>query len=333
MEFIPELLTKDPIRAMDIGAHGGLVEHWLPFLSWMRIDAFEPNKEDCERQKEASPPHVSWHPIGLARESGEHTLYVLNRSTGSSLYPVNVPVLSRYTSTSYYGLVKEMKIQCLSLSDFLEQNQKLPPNVLKLDTQGSELDILYGLEDSHWNAVLSVETEVEFLELYKDQPLFQDVHAFMLTKGFELFDLRTHRGYRLKWDEELFYLKKYLNTKGGTPLHSAQLVAGDALYLRTPEDSRVYESLSVFGKYVMSLVIYHYFDVALFAVEMAEKKGLLNATQREALFADILSFAPKPPLYLRTDLAGKISTRIRHRLGITESDYPTFWTSRRWPDQ
>src|SRR5207249_2189584 len=82
---------------------------------------------------------------------------------------------------------------------------------IKLDTQGSELDILRTVDDSQWPDVLAVEVEVEFAELYTNQPLFFDVDGFLRSKGMVLFDLRTAREYCCAHDEVAYYMKKYFD--------------------------------------------------------------------------------------------------------------------------
>jgi FkbM family methyltransferase len=60
-----------------------------------------------------------------------------------------------------------------------------PPDVLTLDTQGSELEILRGGRKTLAAHVLAVVMEVEFAPLYRDQPLFGAVLEFMAGQGFE----------------------------------------------------------------------------------------------------------------------------------------------------
>jgi hypothetical protein len=59
-------------------------------------------------------------------------------------------------------------------------------DMLKIDVQGAELDVFVGagtlLEDA-----LLIWTEVEFLPLYRDQPLFAEVERYLRDKGFQLF--------------------------------------------------------------------------------------------------------------------------------------------------
>jgi Methyltransferase FkbM domain len=59
---------------------------------------------------------------------------------------------------------------------------------IKLDTQGSELEILQGGVRA-LAGVRCVEVEVEFNPIYRGQPLFYEVDAFMRGQGFVLWKL------------------------------------------------------------------------------------------------------------------------------------------------
>jgi len=90
------------------------------------------------------------------------------------------------------------------------------PDVIKVDTQGTELDVLRGGGEL-LNSVLAVELEVEFVPQYIGQSLFSDVDIFMRQQGFMLRGLR-----RTNW-----------RTKGDhVHPHGGQIVHGDVLYLK-----------------------------------------------------------------------------------------------------
>ena len=66
----------------------------------------------------------------------------------------------------------------------LDDVEGLPPiDFLKLDVQGAELDVLRGATQTLEN-VLVIESEVEFVPLYKDQPLFGEMQVFLRERGF-----------------------------------------------------------------------------------------------------------------------------------------------------
>jgi hypothetical protein len=76
-------------------------------------------------------------------------------------------------------------VRCGPLSDFLDEREFGACNLLKIDTQGSELDVLRGAAEllARFQAVYC---EVSFLELYAGQALASEVVAYLFERGFEL---------------------------------------------------------------------------------------------------------------------------------------------------
>ena len=106
-----------------------------------------------------------------------------------------------------------------SLDNILEENNIENPDFIKLDTQGSELDILKGGINTLQSDILGLEIEVEFAKMYKDQHLFSDTDIFAKEIGFFLFDIQR------------FYFKRKMGMKlGGS---KGQITFGNSLYLVT----------------------------------------------------------------------------------------------------
>jgi hypothetical protein len=63
-----------------------------------------------------------------------------------------------------------------------------PPDYIKIDIQGAELAVLKNGERTLSSATV-VETEAEFLPIYKNQPLFGDLQCFFRDHGFVLHKL------------------------------------------------------------------------------------------------------------------------------------------------
>lgn len=62
------------------------------------------------------------------------------------------------------------------------------PDYIKIDVQGAELQVLTHGPRTLSSAVV-VQTEVEFLPIYKNQPLFGDMQCFLREQGFVLHKL------------------------------------------------------------------------------------------------------------------------------------------------
>ena len=111
---------------------------------------------------------------------------------------------------------------------------------LKIDIQGAELMVFQNAVQRLANTLV-IHTEVEFLPMYRDQPLFSDIDAFLRRYGFVLhrFQPLTSRAIKplavnndiyagfgqLFWADAVF-IRDFVNLK---PLDSAQLMrmAGD----------------------------------------------------------------------------------------------------------
>jgi FkbM family methyltransferase len=127
--------------------------------------------------------------VGRSKES---VLFNLNQDPyTSSFLPLNPKYAKLYSDQNNrdYVLgeaalaVKQESMTTDSL-DELSQSLDLPQcDFLSLDTQGSELDILKGA-DITLNSCVGLQLEVAFVEVYKGQPLFSDIDAFLRSKGF-----------------------------------------------------------------------------------------------------------------------------------------------------
>lgn len=329
--MIATSLREQPLRAMDVGAAGGVPEHWREYLPWMEIDCFEPDAGECAARRRSAPPNVHWFAVALAGASGTRPFHVLNRATGSSLYPPNDTVLVEYSGRSYAGVRKVIDLECLSLRDFLARYDRPVPALMKLDTQGSELEILSSFDAAQLQQVLCVEVEVEFLELYLGQPTFTDVHGFMTAAGFRLLDLRTHRAYRNRDDQPLHFLRRHLNTTAGSSALAAELVAGDALYIRELRISPEEMSRETLIRYLCILRMYRFFDLCFWLIDAAARAGVIGRGDAAGLASDVAHGAPRPRLHQRRGLVGEVAARWRRAFGI--GDYEAFWTVRGWPDQ
>src|SRR5262249_28941920 len=93
---------------------------------------------------------------------------------------------------------------------------------IKLDTQGSELMILEGAQETLRRGVFGIEVEVELNPMYEDQPLLADVDRFLRPFGYELFDLEQPRRWKYNGGEQL-------------ALAGGQIVWTDAVYLLGPD--------------------------------------------------------------------------------------------------
>jgi FkbM family methyltransferase len=186
MFSIFELLPPPPpkIHIVDVGAQEvpGSPDIYLPLVEagCAAVVGFEPLPQECERLNARAGADRTYLPYAVG-EGDTRTLHVCAFSPATSLYEPNTPLLAHFNSLELpLQVVERVPLRTVRLDDIEEVRHA---DYLKLDAQGAEADVLRGalrvLEDT-----LVVYTEVEFIPLYRDQPLFADVDALLRAHGF-----------------------------------------------------------------------------------------------------------------------------------------------------
>ncbi|WP_158992234.1 FkbM family methyltransferase [Mucilaginibacter sp. L196] len=89
---------------------------------------------------------------------------------------------------------EKVEVDGITLFSFIEENNLPAIDILWMDIQGAELMALKGLSD-HIQKVKIIHLEVEFFEIYKDQPLFNDIQNFLFDNDFELLGFSSQHEY------------------------------------------------------------------------------------------------------------------------------------------
>ncbi len=157
----------------------------------IRVIGFEPDEEQCRKLNETAKGGHEYHPcfIGTGQPA---TYYKTNRTMTGSLFEPNTELLSLFQNLNELTILEEtFPVETVRLDD-LDFLTDIDFN--KIDVQGSELHVF-----ENWVELLSgvflIQIEVEFVELYKGQPLFADVDQFLRSQGFQ-FHTFTNRGSR-----------------------------------------------------------------------------------------------------------------------------------------
>lgn len=109
------------------------------------------------------------------------------------------------------GMNVEEKINVLQIRLDAEINR--PVDILKLDLQGYELEALKG-SINILEGIKLILVEIEFVPLYKDQPLFAEVDIFLRGHDFRLlnlYDLYTHMDEQLTSGDAIYLNNKFFN--------------------------------------------------------------------------------------------------------------------------
>jgi len=89
---------------------------------------------------------------------------------------------------------KEIIVECTTLNAFVTEHKIPSIDLLWMDIQGAELKALKGLGDK-LDIVKVMNIEVEFMEIYSGQPLFDEIKEFLECRNFRFIGFTTKGEY------------------------------------------------------------------------------------------------------------------------------------------
>ncbi len=307
MPGLEQILASKTITCVDAGAAGGLTE-----LSSLRkhvnLFSFEPLQKEFSALKnnQSFSNEFNKHevfPYALHSVRGIEKLHIANKPSMSSLLEFDERVFDKHFGyckgsegwKKSLTHVKTENINVTTLDKFAEENKIQSIDFLKLDTQGTELEILKGAENLLSKHKISViKTEFGNFPVYKNQCLYPELDLFLKSKGFELVDC-------------IFYPDTVYQTGKSSVNESAKLsqlppigAGGDAVYALSSE----YMDSETALKAGVILGSMGYYSIAS---GILNGKGELDKSKTEELLIEIApkkSFKKKlkefiPPVLIR----------------------------------
>ena len=171
------------IKVVDVGANP--IDGQPPYAPLMAtgqavVVGFEPNVAAHAELLRKKGPNETYMPLAVG-DGQRHTLRICQAPGMTSLLEPNEHVLKLFHGFSDWGRVLHTEeIDTVRLDDVPETKGV---DYLKIDIQGGEL-MVFQSAPRRLSEALVIHTEVEFLPLYKGQPLFADVEAFLRGHGF-----------------------------------------------------------------------------------------------------------------------------------------------------
>lgn len=143
-----------------------------------RITAFEVEEELCAKLNDSAKNNVRYYPVALGGETTEQPFYETVNPVCCSLYRPDDELLEHYNGLEIAMFKSAGKIKTERLDDFILANNIGPIDFIKIDIQGAELDV-FKSGTKTLSDVDFIISEVEFIPLYIEQPLFGDVCQFL----------------------------------------------------------------------------------------------------------------------------------------------------------
>jgi len=227
------------IVCVDLGASYFPHTRWLVFLEapgvdWIAVDPLVQNLSykqnwpwQCELEAVA---------MAISGSGGNRILYCTNVDSGSSLLeprPTN-QFSDAYRldekSQKYMFPISQVSIKTVRLNDVVATKPS-KYLLLKMDTQGSELEILKGSSNllrDHRVILIELETSLLVERRYQDAPSLWDVSEWLVAMGFEILRVFPCRPDEKKIDSEadvVFALRRELVLREGLSARAALYAA------------------------------------------------------------------------------------------------------------
>tara|TARA_B100001540_G_scaffold129177_1_gene115153 strand:+ start:572 stop:1426 length:855 start_codon:yes stop_codon:yes gene_type:complete len=267
---LKELDNVLTFRILEIGALNlGKKEKFYDLLNYFpnsEIIGFEVDKNICKKMNSVSKVGVKYFPFAIGKKKEIRKFYETNHPMCSSLYKPNHNLLSLYNNMEISFLKEESEIETIDLDTFVSENKIGNVDFLKIDVQGAELDIFKGATKTLKNSLFII-SEVEFLKIYENQPLFGDVSNFLSDNDFMFHKFLGMGGRSLK--------PLILNNNKNFP---SQHLWSDAIFIKNVLMIKKLTSREILKLSVIS-ILYECFDLGFFCLNIHDELFKTNYTK------------------------------------------------------
>jgi FkbM family methyltransferase len=273
LELLPDLPT---IEVLDLGAleMAGQAPLYLDLAAagQVRVTGFEPDLAGCvELNRRFRHPHRFFPKfVGNGKPA---KFYETNAPYTGSLFEPNLPLLESFNDLAEVCQVVKVHDVSTARLDDLEDIDDV--DYMKLDIQGAELDAFLGGERALQNAVL-IHTEVCFVPIYRDAPLFADIDHHLRSRGFWFHTFlgltsRTWRPMRVGEPG---------NPTGGVDRGIQQRLWSDAIYMKDPMRLEALPTVKLQKLAVLLHHLYNSYDFAYACLATADARLGTDVAQR-----------------------------------------------------
>ena len=263
---LSDLLSPERItEVVDIGANpiDGDPPYGAMLAAGMcRVTGFEPQQAALRELEREKGPNERYLPYAVG-DGAAHTLNVCRAPGMTSLLQPDPTTLDLFgTLKPLAEVIERVPLQTRMLDEITEVEHL---DFLKIDVQGSELAVFQG-GTARLSQAVAIQTEVSFITLYRNQPVFGEIDLELRGQGFV-----PHCFAELKcWPITPFAVK-------GDPRQPLkQLLEADIVYVRDisrpgPMHDEQLKHLALVAHHC-----YRSFDLALRCVMLLEHRGTLK---------------------------------------------------------
>ena len=209
-EDIKLLIDHDQPVCLDVGANEGqTIIRLRKIFKNPIIHAFEPSSESFDRLRAQNyGPDVHLHHFALGSENSRREFVNYRDSCFSSMLELDPGPDN--PCRNHPPKSKEI-VEVRTVDVFVQQNQIARVDLLKVDTQGYDLEVLKGAEETLTRGLIdNVFIEINFVPLYRNQSDPREISDLLSRHGFNLVDYydKTRNRGELGWCNALYTKKR-----------------------------------------------------------------------------------------------------------------------------
>jgi FkbM family methyltransferase len=285
MPTLFRLLGDADIKLVDVGGRGAAMAQLVPLAPVAHYYTCEPDTEEAQHLQEQLPADTAWRGVtvlteAIASQRGEASLFLTQQPGMSSLLQPDEHVTQRLYLAPKFGVVRTVTVPAIPLDEAASRYGFTDACFLKIDTQGTELDILQSGPKLVRGSLVAVYVECSFRPFYRGQALFADVDSHLRANGFSLFTMN----------------RANLRRAGYRPgLYSKRMTTwAHCLYLREPDtlvDAPADIARRQLARLLAIALSFDHFDLAFEVLATLGERGLVDAVTLEGASADVERWA------------------------------------------
>lgn len=224
---------SDKLAIVDVGCRWGFEAHIHDAEILFDYWGFDPDQEECARLASTAPENYAFIPACLGSEYQDSVVFNTKEPACSSLYKPVEFYSQNYKFMNDTECTSVSQTKVIRLDDWCRENSVDHIDYIKIDTQGSELEVLRGC-GALLNSVAALDVEVQFNPMYENVPSFWQIDYTLRQAGLVLYHFETLCHYDTPASRQTSNNMRvaFDSIEKSIPMGSGQLFWGDAFYVR-----------------------------------------------------------------------------------------------------
>jgi FkbM family methyltransferase len=210
-EIYKKYIKTNPV-IIDVGANEGQsIKRFNLIFDNCIVHSFEPITKCFDQMVKDFPgERFIKNNYALSDKNTNKKFFINKYSYTSSFNRIN----KNYGYTHEKDKIKNsIKVKTITLDAYIDFNKIKKIDILKIDTQGHELNVLKGLKKSlKKNMINFIEVEIILCDYYINKIKLYDIDHIMNKNNYELFDLQGlnySKKNQIEWFDMLYINKKF----------------------------------------------------------------------------------------------------------------------------